>query len=357
MPTDLKVAALTAGRHVPSARFRVGQYRGPLAELGVDLRWLPAPVSKHPPRRRWARPFWLPASVLGRVPGLIRTHHADVTLFSRELVSTLFTLEDLARKPRILDVDDAVWLHRGGGAIRRLAGKVDLVIAGNSFLADYFGTFCPWVEILPTAVDTERFRPRPGGRRAAAEALRVIGWSGTSRNFQFLLGIEGALARVLQSHPAARLRISADRRPVLSSLPADRVDFVPWSPAGEVSFLQDLDIGLMPLADDDWCRGKCAFKMLLYLACGVPVVVSPVGMNAEILGLGEVGFGARTQDQWVDALTALLVDDAARESCGRLGRSVAQDRFSLTRLAPRLAELLRMVAGRGIGCDGGQCHG
>ena len=335
----LRVAALTGGRHVPSARFRVSQYAAVLASEGVVLEDHPSLLGSYPPVRRWLRPAWLGATLADRVPDILRTHRADVTLLQREMVSTLATLEGLTARPRVLDVDDAVWLLRGGAGIRRVAAWSDAVICGNDFLAEYFRRHHDRVDVLPTAVDIHRFHPAP-----KVAAAPVIGWSGTSGGFSYLRDVEPALAAVLAARPAVRLRVIADRAPVFDSLDPDRVDYVRWSPASEVSALQDLTVGIMPLRDGEWERGKCSYKMLLYMACGLPVVTSPVGMNVQVLAQGTVGYGPRTIDEWTDALLALVDDPAHAARLGAAGRAVVERRYSVERIGSRLAAHLRAVA-------------
>ncbi|MGH8402356.1 MAG: glycosyltransferase, partial [Gammaproteobacteria bacterium] len=109
--------------------------------------------------------------------------------------------------------------------------------------------------------------------------------------------------------------------------------------------LQDLDIGLMPLEDSEWTRGKCAFKMLTYMACGVPVVVSPVGMNAQVLAKGDIGFGVSNQTEWVDALSALLAQPELARRKGAVGRAVVEQYYSVAVLADQFAAILKAVAG------------
>ena len=169
---------------------------------------------------------------------------------------------------------------------------------------------------------------------------------GTSDNFRYLYGIEGALGVVLESHRDARLRVISDVRPAFRELDGERVEFVRWTEEGEREALQGLAVGIMPLEDSVWARGKCSFKMLTYMASGVPVVASPVGMNAEVLGLGEIGFGAATRDEWIEALDVLLGDREKAREMGRRGREVAVRYFSVEALAPRLARELFSVAGR-----------
>jgi glycosyltransferase involved in cell wall biosynthesis len=344
MTDGLKVAGLTGDRHSPGARFRVGQFVEPLRALGVDLQWRPAPVSSYPPRSRVLRPLWLPVSTAARLPSVASTWAADVTLLQRELLSTLATLEGLTRRPRVLDVDDAIWLRRGGGFAARIARGCDLVIAGNDILADWFADHCRQVEVLPTAVDMARFRPRREHELTADDGSVVIGWSGTSSNLCYLAGVEGALARVLRERPNCRLAVCSNEPPRFTSLPADRISFEPWQPSTEARFFRELDLGLMPLPDNDWTRGKCSYKMLLYLSCGVPVVVSPVGMNATILAQGEVGYGAVGEDQWVAALLSLVDDASLRQRMGGRGVALVSSHYSVDALAPRLAAMLEDVA-------------
>jgi glycosyltransferase involved in cell wall biosynthesis len=339
----IRVAAFAGGRTVPSARFRVSQLVAPLRAHGIAMTPCLARFGTYPPRARLARPFWLAATLADRLPDVLRSHRFDVTFLQRELVSTLETWERLTRRPRVLDVDDAVWLHRGGGFIRRIARRCDAVICGNAFLAEYFAGVLRAVHVVPTAVDTARFTPRGGPRTDA-----IIGWSGSASGLPYLHAIEDALAAVLEARPAARLRVVCDAAPRFGRLPPGRVEFVPWSPHTEVTALQDLAVGLMPLPDTDWERGKCSFKMLLYMACGVPVVVSPVGMNREVLGLGRVGLAAGEPGAWVDAIVGVLDDPPMAAAMGAEGRRVVERHFAVDRIAAQVAAVLHGVAGTGL---------
>lgn len=335
----LRVAAYTAGESTPSARFRVRQYIPKLADAGIDVREFPSRCGKYPPASRIARPIWAAGRLIEGALCAIGSHRRDVVLFQRELLSTMVTLEPLYKRPRILDVDDAIWLHRRGSFALRLAGQCDAVICGNSYLANYFGASGGPVYVLPTAVDTGKFFPK----RPCDDREAVIGWSGTSGNLRFLEQIEPSLDIVMQRFPGLRLRVVCDKAPQFHLLPSARVEYVPWTPAIEVTALQDLHVGLMPLEDTDWARGKCAFKMLTYMACGVPVVVSPVGMNQEVLAMGDVGYGPRHPGEWVDALSALLENRGLAERMGDTARFVVERHFSVDVLAQRFAEMLKGV--------------
>lgn len=339
----MRIAAFTGGRSTSSARFRVRQLIAPLRHESVEMVEFIAKFSSWPPRNRWLRPLWLPATTAQRVPGIINSHRYDLTLLQREMVSTLITLERITKRPRIMDVDDAVWLNPRGDNFKRLLKICDAGICGNSFLAEYVSTVIKNILVMPTLVDTERFQP------ATAEAINharpVIGWSGLHAGSKYLFAIERPLKVVLEKYPDAVLRVVSDRPLVFSKLPKRRVQFIRWSPevSVEVGSLQEMTVGLMPIDDSLWSRGKCSYKMLLYMACGVPVVVSPFGMNAEVLEKGQVGFGAKSDDEWVDAISALIDDSTLRTALGDKARSVVLDHYSISSQLPYLADFIRKV--------------
>lgn len=334
----IRVAAFTGGLSVPSARFRVRQYIPALCPEGIDVEEFASGFGQYPPRVRWIRPFWALATLVERLPAVVSSHRYDAVLLQREIMSSFVTLEPLTTRPRILDVDDAIFLHRGGGFAKKLAELSDKVICGNNYLAEWFGRWNLNIDVIPTAVDTERYLPR--AETKASDSPLVIGWIGTSGNYKYLYGIEGALAKVMRTHAGTRLKVVGDQFPKFRKLSLDQVDFVHWSETIEVQAIQSMDIGIMPLEDSPWARGKCSFKMLQYLATGLPVVVSPVGMNAEILSLGELGISATTERQWIDGLNALLESEGLRARFGTEGRRVVELSFSIRVVAPRLARSL-----------------
>ena len=331
-----RVLGLTAGRSVPSARFRVGQFAGRLEPWGIDLSHWPSRVGAYPPSAKWRRPLWIASTIADRLPDVMATYRYDVTLLQREFVSTIKTMEGLTKAPRVLDVDDAIWLMERGGTSRRIARLCDRVICGNSFLAEYFGKFTETV-VVPTAVDTEKFRPLEGPRD---EPEVIIGWSGSSGGFAYLDTIDPALALVVKERPNVRIRLVADRSRTFVGVPPEKVEFWKWTPESEVEGIRTMHIGIMPLADTDWERGKCSFKMIQYLACGVPAVVSPVGMNNEVLAAAPVGLAASTLADWRTQLLSLVDDAAMRLTLGAVGRALVEERYSWTAVAPQLAAAL-----------------
>jgi hypothetical protein len=330
----LALAAFTGGPAVPSARFRLRQYIDALGATGIQVAESWPGLGSYPPASRWLRPAWLAGTLIQRLPAVLSGRTADVTFLQREFVSTLATLEGWTKRPRLLDVDDAIHLFRHGRAARRLGGQADLVVAGNAWLAESWSAWAPRVAILPTAVDI------PPGPPTPPPEMPRIGWIGTSGNLRYLESIAAPLSAVLGRFPGTRLAVCCDRRPVLGGLP---LEFVPWAPGIERSFLESLSIGLMPLAGTDWERGKCSFKLLQYMAAGRPAVVSPVGMNNEILAQDTVAMAAGDEGQWIEGLSALLADPTAAAAMGARGRALAQMRYSVGVVAPLLAALIRGV--------------
>ena len=343
----MRVAAYTGGVMVPSARARVRQYIGPFSRLGIDVREYPLPWGNILPRPFALRPLWMAATAVSRIAALTCSWKADVTWISRQLLPAFAPLQAMAKRPMVLDVDDAVWLNTGGHRARDLAQASDLVVCGNSFLANQFSRWNANITVIPTAVNTTWYRPH----RARADdspdrgPALVLGWTGTSGNFPFLYAIEGALLRVLQHCTHAKVLIVADRPPRFKLLPASRVEFEPWTPRTELAALARMSVGLMPLADTDWCNGKCSYKMLCYMAAGLPVVVTAAGMNREVLALGEVGLSAASEREWIDALNALLDNANLRQRMGAAGRTVVEERFSLHRLAQQYAAVFQSLGG------------
>lgn len=339
----MRVIAYTGGRHVPSARFRIRQYIPSLSELGIEIREEFPRFGSYPPEKKWARPFWALGTLTERFPSVLDSYGGDLTLLQREMFSTLVTWEPLTKRPRVLDVDDAIWIFRGGSAARRLAALSDSVLCGNSFLAEHFSQWNPSVVVLPTAVDTNRFIPPA----APPDPERpVLGWSGGRAGLSQLYTIEKALAEVLRKHPLATLRVMCDAPPAFRAIPAAAVEYLPWSPETEVLGFQGMTVALMPLEDSTWNRGKCSYKMLLALSCGVPVVASPVGMNSEVLAQARCGLEASATDEWVTSLHHLLSCPQEALQMGQTGRALVLEQYSISAIAPRLARELRRIAGK-----------
>lgn len=333
--SPIRVAAFTSGATVPGARFRVRQYIPALAQAGIAVTEHWPRLSAFPPRAKWLRPAWFAGTLAQRLSQIALAQNVDVTWLYRELISTLVTFEGLTRQPRLLDVDDSIHLFRDGNTARRLARMVDLVVVSSPYLADAWRRWTPHVEVLPMAVDTDRITPAPFPSRP------VIGWLGSPPNLPYLVGIAPALAAVTARFPGTTVAVCSEQQPLLPGLP---IRYVPWSPMAERPFLDSLSIGIVPLADTPWERGKFSYKMLLYMAAGRPVVGSPVGSGADMLYGHNVGIAAADHEQWVAALSTLLADQAAMQRLGSEGRLVAVRDYSVSAVAPRLAKILHRLA-------------
>lgn len=305
-------------------------------DAGLEVSELPSHFGAYAPASKVSRPFWLGATIAESLARTLLSSRFDLRLLQRNLTATLCTWEPLLRKPFVFDVDDAIFLGPRGASAGRIARSASIIICGNNFLAEHFSCHGR-VTVLPTAVDTLRFVPRV----ALKPAKQVIGWSGSSSGLKYLYDIEPAILSLLHKHPDAVLKVVSDKPPVFKTLPSDRVVYERWSSEREVAVLQEFAVGIMPLEDDLWSRGKCSFKMLTYMAVGLPVVVSPVGMNVEILAHGSCGFAAKTKDDWVDAISNLLNEPALADQMGRTGRKIIEARYARNVVAPQLAQLLR----------------
>jgi glycosyltransferase involved in cell wall biosynthesis len=327
----INVTALTASRVDPSSRFRIRQFIRPLGNLGIA-------VSEYAPilnRYRIESLPWL--AMATRLPGLVASRFSDVTWLGRELVSGRYSLEAWAGRKRLFDVDDAIWLPYPRDFSADIVEHCDGVIAGNRFLADHYEKLGARVWLVPTSIDTDIWRPANRERNAKW----TIGWMGSSANLGFLAAIEEPLADFLNQHSDSRLLIVCDKPPSFKKL---AFDFIRWSMENEVSLVNSMDVGLMPLDDSELARGKCGFKMLSYMACGIPVVATPVSVNTEILQRDEVGIAAQNSSQWFEALMRLHSDTALGLRMGQAGRKLVQADYSVATNARLLAEIFREVA-------------
>ena len=333
----IKVTALTSGKHFPSSRFRVRQFIDPLREFDIDV------TEHYPQLNKYHTKSVLPVGLLARLPGVVAARSGAVTWLERELAPGRLTLERYAGARRLLDVDDAIWLNAPNFS-ERLAQLCDGVIAGNEFIADHYRKFAAQVWTIPTSVDTSQWRPRPVGQRDRW----TIGWTGTSSNLKFLYPIEEALADFLSECRQAQLLVVCDRRPVLNRLPEGSWRFVRWSAENEIRLVQEMDAGLMPLPDTEWARGKCALKMIMYLAVGIPAIVSPVGVGKQLLDqceIGcEVGLAARDASGWFAALRRLFSDREFGERLATAGRKLVEEQFSVKANTPKLAAVIHEIA-------------
>lgn len=256
--------------------------------------------------------------------------------------------------PYVLDYDDAIFhnydLHSLGWVRQILGGRIDrlmcganLVVVGNQYLARRAtAAGAPRVELLPTVVDLERY---PAKRREASAAHTVqprLVWIGSPSTVQYLSLLAEPLAALAKQQPFS-LRVIGGG-PL--SIPGVDLEVLPWSEKTEAAAIGECDVGIMPLLDTPWEQGKCAYKLIQYMACGLPTVASPVGANWEVVVEGETGFLAGTADAWVDKLGLLLRDAELRQRLGAAGRKRVEAIYCLQQVAPQLVQLLQQAAGK-----------
>jgi glycosyltransferase involved in cell wall biosynthesis len=249
----------------------------------------------------------------------------------------VYDFDDAIFLPAVSDANKAFSFLKNPGRVVEILRKSRRVIAGNEFLAAYARTHNRSVTVIPTAVDTDRFVPRAGQPEDGARRELVVGWIGTPTTFPYLEGLADVLREVAAKHPFV-LKVSGAGR--AAHFPGLKVVEVPWSLGDEVSLFNTCDIGVYPLTDDEWAKGKCGFKAIQFMACGVPVVAAAVGVNREIVSDGQNGFLAATPAEWVEKLGRLLSDAALRARLAAAGRRTIVERYSLDVTAPHLAAVL-----------------
>jgi glycosyltransferase involved in cell wall biosynthesis len=348
----MRVAAFTRyGRQAASTRQRVLQYLPALKAAGMDVEhhalldddYVASLATGAPyPKTRVAKAY------ADRLAHLVGARDADLYWVYVELLPYVpAAIERLATsgKPVVYDFDDAFFHsydQSGNPLVRALLGDKHAKLlsraagcaCGNAYLRDFAVRHCPNSIILPTVVDTAQYRPRP--RRKGQVTIGWIGSPSTRPNIRPLLPL---LKELVASH-GIRVRV------VGAGLAAeqdrfDGLDLVDWTEAGEIADVQAMDIGIMPLADRPFERGKSGYKLIQYMACGLPVVASPVGVNSEIVADGLNGFLATSEAEWRSALVRLIEDAELRRALGKAGRQRAKQDFSLASQVPRLVELLR----------------
>lgn len=217
---------------------------------------------------------------------------------------------------------------------RATCALADLVTAGNETLAAAARGAARRVEVIPTGIDLGPYAAASSGSPSGVR----IAWIGLPGNLPYLAIAEAALARVAERHPDLRLAVVSERAPAAFGAP---VELVRWSSETEAAALAACDVGIMPLEDDDWTRGKGGFKLLQYMAAGLPTVASPVGVNREITVDGETGFFASTAEEWEHALGRLLGDAALRRRMGLAGRRRVEENYAMPIVSEKVVALYR----------------
>jgi len=341
-----------------SSRMRAFQYVPLLYPVGIDATVSPVFSDKYVSSLQYGRKNLgeVLSGFFRRIQTLLKSHSFDLIWIEKEILPWVpaWLEQKLLPKhiPYILDYDDAVFHyydHSRNLFVRQLLGtkhrsliqRAALVMAGNEYIADFANRAgAKFVEIIPTVIDLDRYPPVMHGPLTTNSMPPVVGWIGLRAQAEQLVPYAQLFGRLSTEGKARFTAIGID-----TSVLGLRMESIPWSEQTEVASIAGLDIGIMPLVDEPFERGKCGYKLIQYMACGLPVVASPVGVNSQIVEHGVNGFLAETPEQWESALMALLVDPGLRKRMGHMGRQKVERDYSLQVVAPRLATLLRAAAG------------
>jgi len=341
-----------------SSRIRFYQYLPYLKDQGIDVTFSPLLGDNYIENLYAGKAKQLGSlfkSYLRRIACLLKSQSFDLIWIEKELLpwfpawgeKTLFCLG----VPYVIDYDDAIF-HRynlhPNFLVRTLLGrKIDtvmryasLVIVGNHYLWDYARKAgAVRVEYLPSVIDLNRYSLIA----PAKNATFCIGWIGSPVTSHYLRLVEPALQQLCKDG-SSRLVLVGSGKIALNGVP---LEIRSWSEETENKDIQDFDVGIMPLPNNPWERGKCGYKLIQYMASCTPVIASPVGVNQQIIDNGVNGFLASTQSEWIHALETLRANKSLRESMGKAGRKKVEARYCLQVIAPRLVSLLRSAVKEG----------
>ena len=351
----IKVLGLALyGPLAASNRYRLGQYVPGLASMGIDLQ------IRHLLGDDYLRAQFSGAALpiipilksgLARFADLWHQNDYDAIILHCELIPLMpgWLERALIHKPYIYDFDDAFYLKyrsgRMGMASPVLGGKFDAVMAnaaavtaGNHVLAEYARQYNANTNYLPTVVDTTRYLPKTTSR---GSPVFTVGWIGSPSTSIYLSELIAPLSAIGQEG-AVRFIVIGGIAPKIPNVTVVEHD---WQEDTELDLINSFDVGVMPLPDDDWARGKCAFKLIQYMACAVPVIASPVGANIDVVNT-ECGLLASTSQEWLDALRLMRDQPTARNNMGEAGRDRVVQHYSLHQNLPVLASVIRKVTGK-----------
>lgn len=347
----------------PSQRFRFEQYLDLLRGAGFefDYSWLIEESDDavlYKPGNVMRKAGFFMRSCVRRFGDVLRAGKYDIIFIHREAFMTGSVLfEKLFHKSGakiVFDFDDAIWHFDVSEANRRLGwlkrpsktkdiiAMADAVIAGNAYLAEFASAGNKNVIIIPTTIDTDYHRQQATKKPDPEQVC--IGWTGSLTTVKHFRMIEPVLAEIYQRY-GSRVRFkligdSAYRNETLA------LTGTPWRLRSEVQDLSDIDIGIMPLPDDEWAKGKCGFKGLQYMAMEIPAVLSPVGVNTSIVEHGKSGFLADTLGEWTSVLSYLIDNPKIRQEVGKEARQVILDHYSVHSQWPVYLKLLEGLVSR-----------
>lgn len=295
--------------------------------------------------------FYFIRGSLNRILDLARVFRYDIIFIHREMYPigpALFEyIVAKIKKPIIFDFDDAIYLpnvskhnsfmerFKVPSKIFKIISLSSTVIAGNRYLRDFALKFNPNVTIIPTPIDTDIFKPAPKLKTNDKEI--IIGWIGSPTTVAFLHLVEEAVIALSSKYSHLKFKIIGGDFHING---LDSIINKPWTLAGEIEDLNTFDIGILPMPDNEWTKGKTTFKGILYMSMGIPTVSSAVGVNKELINDGENGFLAYSIDDWINKLSMLIENSQLRSQIGMQGRKTIEENYSLKIYAPKFLDTL-----------------
>jgi glycosyltransferase involved in cell wall biosynthesis len=318
--------------HYASSRYRVFQFFNRLRRLGFGCYYVPAPLMNNIKR-------------LTYLPKLFALSRSCDILYLQKRIFPQWILKLITRvNDHILyDFDDAI--HLQDSRIEQFHGVLrtaKLVVVGNKYLSEYAKKFNQSIVEIPTVVDTDHYRPHQGERHPE-EPRVLIGWIGSDPNRGDLDLICDSLDQIGYSFPQKVALLIIARHSYLRKFGIPQI-FIPWTLETSLNALRKIDIGIMPLDNTEWNKGKCAFKLIQYSSVNAAPIASPVGMNADVVLHNITGFLADTQEEWYDQLSLLIQDAELRSKLGQNGRSHIEHHYSVETWLPKLVNAIEFVA-------------
>lgn len=341
----------------PSQRYRFEQFQPYLEEQGYIITYFYLIREQDDQKFYGSGHYFAKAFILSRSLFLLflllfRAKRYDLIFVQREafMLGTVFFERVLAKKaPLVYDFDDAIWLQNVSAGNRalsflkdarkteKLIALADLVLAGNTYLADYARAYNKHVALVPTVVDTQNYQRVPQATRTQI----CIGWSGSFSTIPYFEYALPAL-KILKERYGDQIYFKVIGDASYYNKELD-IRGVAWSSATEVAELSEIDIGIMPLPDDEWTKGKCALKGLLYMSLEQAAVLSDVGVNSSVIEDGVNGFLATSTEEWVEKLARLIEDPILRQQMGQSARQTVLERYSVSSEQKHLLTLLNSL--------------
>lgn len=337
-----------------SSRVRSFQYLPFLKSMGWEVKVSPLFSNQYIKAFYDGKSHLLPAlaGYMRRLRVLMGTGKYNLIWIEKEIFPFMPALFELLMEkssiPYVVDYDDAIF-HRYdrhprllvrmalGKKINCVMRSAAMVIAGNDYISHWARQAgAKSVVIVPTVVDLERYKLRD---KKSVDSSLVIGWIGSPATTRYLSILEPAFEAISRNHQVRFVAIGADKKALKNSAMIAQ----PWTEETEVQSIQGFDIGIMPLVDSPWECGKCGYKLIQYMACGLPVVASTVGVNKQIVEHGLNGFLANNLNEWREAFEQLINDHRLRQRMGMYGRKKVEKWYSVQAQVPRLEKLFREI--------------